>query len=142
MARLQERCLADRESSRRFVVAELASQARDGVLAYLSLPNSLNWICKEFGSSKLGIWKEALQSMLSGLSFQQGLLRAAKEVVAQDVTKPFIMLKTRGSRGVSCSPGNHSCIPSGDLRINFGTQASSIVDSASTGSGNVQSPGR
>eukprot|EP00434_Breviolum_minutum_P023684 symbB.v1.2.020891.t1/scaffold1778.1/size101634/11 len=74
------------------------------VLAYLSLPRCLKWICAEFGQSTLGIWKEPLQSMLSGLGFQQGLLQAAASVAAQDVMKPFVVLKTCGSRGALVSP--------------------------------------
>ena len=46
-------------------------------------------ISSEFGSSTLAVWKEPLQSMLSGLSFQQGLLRAAKAVSAQDPGAPL-----------------------------------------------------
>jgi len=104
-----EKVSASREQSRRHAghnaaLVDLASQAMTGVLAYLSLPNALKWICEKFGASALGIWKESLQRMLSGLDFQQGLLGAAKAVAAQDVVKPFIAVKTKGSRGVRVLP--------------------------------------
>merc|ERR1711957_528430 len=85
-------------------MADLASKAMSGVLAYLSLPRSLNWICDKFGSSELSLWKDPLQSVLSGLSFKQGLLCAAKAVAAQDVVKPFMAMKRRGSHGVRFAP--------------------------------------
>ena len=37
---------------------DMARRAIQGILAYLSLPRSLKWIFKEFGDSKLAIWKE------------------------------------------------------------------------------------
>lgn len=49
--------------------------------------------------------------MLSGLSFQQGLLQAASRVAAQDVGKPFAVLKMCGSRGVVAAPGKALRIP-------------------------------
>ncbi|CAL1150277.1 unnamed protein product [Cladocopium goreaui] len=94
---------------------ELAAKAMAGVLAYLSLPRCLKWICAEFGQSTLGIWKEPLQSMLSGLGFQQGLLQAAASVAAQDVMKPFVVLKMCGSRGALVSPRTASLISGGGL---------------------------
>merc|ERR1712008_350950 len=101
-------------------LARLASQAMAGALAYLSLPRSLKWICTEFGSSGLGVWKHPMQSMLSGLNFQQGLLRAARAVAAQDAVKPFALVKRRGCRGVRCSPSSVPLEPGGELRIRLG----------------------
>lgn len=107
--RWQEKASVGRESSKwlaglAMAFGELASQAMVGVLAYLSLPQSLQRICKDFGSSSLGIWKDSLQRMLSGLAFQQGLLRAANAVAAQDVVKPFTRVKGIGSHGVRVNP--------------------------------------
>lgn len=92
---------------------ELASKAMSAVLAYLSLPRCLKWMCAEFGQSTLATWKGPLQSMLSGLGFQQGLLKAATAVAAQDVMRPFIALKVCGSRGALMAP-RHDV---GDVRI-------------------------
>merc|ERR1711948_18071 len=96
-----------------------------GVLAYLSLPRSLQRICSEFGSSALGVWQGPLQSLLSGLSFQQGVLKAAQAVSAQDVVKPFMAVKRRGSRGVRVIPGSQDDLPDGTMRISFGPVATS-----------------
>mmetsp|Transcript_23247 Transcript_23247/g.75160 ORF Transcript_23247/g.75160 Transcript_23247/m.75160 type:complete len:1662 (-) Transcript_23247:649-5634(-) len=85
---------------------ELVSQAMAGLLAFLSLPRSLKWICEEFGPSRLGIWRGPVRSLLSGLNFQLGLLCAAKAVAAQDVVKPFSAVKHRGSRGLRLAPGD------------------------------------
>merc|ERR1719221_1352218 len=87
-------------------MADLASKAMRGVLAYLSLPRSLTWICDKFGTSELSLWKDPLQSVLSGLSFKQGLLSAAKSVAAQDVVKPFMTMKHSGSHGIRFAPEN------------------------------------
>jgi len=110
-------------------LARLASQAMAGALAYLSLPRSLKWICAEFGSSGLGVWKDPMQSMLSGLNFQQGLLRAARAVAAQDAVKPFALVKRRGSRGVRCSPSSVPLGPGGELRICLGAGGQSAAAS-------------
>lgn len=98
-------------------LTELSSRTMAGVLAYLSLPRALERIASEFGSSALSIWQQPLQSMLSGLSFQQGLLEAANAVVAQDIIRPFMSIKRRGSRGVRVSP--RSCVPvaPGQVRV-------------------------
>lgn len=101
----QERMAAGPRTTKRhtgFVTAldQLSLQAMGGVLAYLSLPRSLKRICADFTESKLGIWKVPLESILSGLNYQGDLLSAAKAVAAQDVVKPFEMVKRRGSRGI------------------------------------------
>jgi len=114
-------------------LARLASQAMAGALAYLSLPRSLKWICTEFGSSGLGVWKDPMQSMLSGLNFQQGLLRAARAVAAQDAVKPFALVKRHGSRGVRCSPSSVPLDPGCELRIRLrvgGLSAAAAVPAA------------
>jgi len=100
-----ESATASQEVSKRhhafaLALGELVSKAVAGVLAYLALPRAVQRIAKERGTSPLGIWKEPLQSLLSELSFQQGLLNAARAVAAQDVVKPFQALKHMGSRGV------------------------------------------
>ncbi|CAE7324985.1 ADK-B [Symbiodinium sp. CCMP2592] len=101
-------CIGGSERGRRLglglALQELASKAMTAVLAYLSLPRCLKWMCAEFGQSTLGTWKGPLQSMLSGLGFQQGLLKAATAVAAQDVMRPFIVLKVCGSRGALVAP--------------------------------------
>ena len=53
----------------------------------------------------------ALAEHALGLSFQQGLLQAASRVAAQDVGKPFAVLKMCGSRGVVAAPGKALRIP-------------------------------
>lgn len=113
--RWQERILASERPTKRSTglataLEELAAQAITGVLAYLSLPRALKWICAEFAASTLGIWKAPLESMLSGLNFQLGLLSAAKAVAAQDVVKPFAAVKRRGSRGTRVCPSATSCM--------------------------------
>merc|ERR1719221_766089 len=83
---------------------QLSMQAMAGVLAYLSLPRSLKRICAEFAASEFGIWKGPLEGILSGLTYQGDLLCAAKAVAAQDVVKPFEVVKRRGSRGMRVTP--------------------------------------
>eukprot|EP00927_Polykrikos_kofoidii_P069579 TRINITY_DN6510_c0_g1_i1.p1 TRINITY_DN6510_c0_g1~~TRINITY_DN6510_c0_g1_i1.p1 ORF type:complete len:1590 (-),score=304.28 TRINITY_DN6510_c0_g1_i1:110-4879(-) len=128
----QEKAAVNKESSKRFAgitaaFADLSSQVMIGVLAYLSLPRALKWICETFGASSLGIWKESLQQMLSGLAFQQGLLQAAKAVAARDVVRPFMAVKMRGVRGVLVSPetpaSTASTTSSGALRIRLGARS-------------------
>ena len=62
--------------------------------------------------------QEPLQSMLSGLSFQQGLLQAASAVAAQDVMKPFVALKACGSRGALVPP----TAATGSVRVPLGAK--------------------
>lgn len=123
--RRQEQVQASSEPAKRrdglaAAYKELANQAMTGVLAYLSLPRSLQRLCAEYGSSALGVWKGPMESMLAGLSFQQGLLRAAKAVAAQDVVKPFLGVKRRNSRGILIGPGCFPSDDSGELKVNFG----------------------
>jgi len=104
--RCQENVSNNQEASRKLhtflsaALADLGLRAMTGVLAYLSLPRALTRICNEFSASTLGLWKEPLQRMLSGLGYQQGLLVSAKAVAARDVVRPFAAVKQRGSRGV------------------------------------------
>jgi hypothetical protein len=111
--RWQERLAASERQSKRHAgfsaaLVELSSRAMSGVLAYLSLPRSLQRITSEFGPSALGVWQGPLQSLLSGLSFQQGVLKAAMAVSSKDVIKPFMAIKRKGSRGVRVSPRSHT----------------------------------
>merc|ERR1712072_1242046 len=112
-------------------LCELSSQAIAGVLAYLSLPRSLQRICSEFGSSAIGVWQNPLQSLLSGLSFQQGVLKAAMAVSSKDVVKPFMAVKRRGSRGVRVSPRSYERLPDGTLSIPLGCAAASTAPGSS-----------
>lgn len=120
----QERVSQSNNTSKRhsglaMALADLLSRVMTGVLMYLSLPRSLQRVCSEFSNSALGIWKKPLDSMLSGLSFQQGLLQAAKAVAAQDVVAPFMTLKRRGSQGVRVGPGNCVVSPTGALKVSM-----------------------
>jgi hypothetical protein len=108
--RSQERLAETREggSKRRNGLSagldDLITRVMAGVIAYLSLPQALQRICTDWGSSRLAVLRAPLARMLSGLAFQQGLLRAAKAIAAQDVVKPFCAIKTKGSRAVSVDP--------------------------------------
>merc|ERR1712100_314377 len=128
--RWQERLKESERQSKRHAgfsaaLGELNSRAMAGVLAYLSLPRSLQKICSEFGSSALGVWQGPLQSLLSGLSFQQGVLKAAMAVSSKDVVKPFMAVKRKGSRGIRVSPRGFERLPDGTLRVPFGCAATS-----------------
>jgi len=132
--RWQERMNVSKDTSKRqaafsVALAELSSRAMAGVLAYLSLPRSLKRICSEFGSSALGVWKDPLQSMMSGLNFQQGLLDAAKAVAAQDVVKPFTSVKKRGSRGVLVRTDETSMQLNGPIKVRLTADGPGAVES-------------
>merc|ERR1712100_616422 len=126
--RWQERLAASERQSKRHAgfsaaLVELSSRAMAGVLAYLSLPRSLQRICSEFGSSALGVWQGPLQSLLSGLSFQQGVLKAAMAVSSKDVVKPFMAVKRKGSRGIRVSPRSYRRLPDGTLSVPLGSSS-------------------
>lgn len=132
--RWQERMNVSKDTSKRqaassVALAELSSRAMAGVLAYLSLPRSLKRICSEFGSSALGVWKDPLQSMMSGLNFQQGLLNAAKAVAAQDVVKPFTSVKKRGSRGVLVRTDETTMQLNGPIKVRLTADGPGAVES-------------
>merc|ERR1712137_230087 len=131
-AKWQERVWQSKDPSKRtkaFGVSlqELASRAMAGVLAYLSLPRSLERICSDFSDSALFIWKEPLQRMLAGLNFQQGVLYAARSVAAQDVVKPFLNVKTKGCRGVRVRPDS---MPAGIVKLCLGTRTLTSLEPA------------
>lgn len=99
---------------------ELITRVMAGVIAYLSLPQALQRICTEWGSSTLAVLRAPLARMLSGLAFQQGLLRAAKAIAAQDVVKPFCAIKAKGSRAVSVDPDAVSWPAGAEMKLFLG----------------------